>query len=152
MTLARKHQTSVRKIMNKYKAELVVDGQSYKGLQAILPREGKEPLIATWGGIPLKWDITATIEDRPQHPLGRWNNRSELEKRLLAQTCEYCGATYLTDSIEVHVRRFGGRDRAHHVVRELMEGSLYTPLTLPSKEEGDHSMWGRPGKGKSPIF
>src|SRR5581483_7997220 len=44
MTLARKHQTSVRKIMNKYKAELVVDGQSYKGLQALLPREGKEPL------------------------------------------------------------------------------------------------------------
>jgi hypothetical protein len=118
MTLARKHQTSVRKIMNKYKAELVVDGQIYKGLQAILPREGKEPLIATWGGIPLKWDITAKIEDRPQQPLRRWNNRSELEKRLLAQTCEYCEATYLTDSIEVHhiralkdLNKYTGREK-----------------------------------------
>ncbi len=118
MTLARKHQTSVRKIMNKYKAELVVDGQTYKGLQATVPREGKEPLVATWGGIPLKWDITATIEDRPQQPLRRWNNRSELEKRLLAQTCEYCGTTYLTDQIEVHhlralkdLNKYTGREK-----------------------------------------
>ena len=56
------------------------------------------------------------------------------------------------DRVEVHVRRFGGRDRAHQMVRELMEGSLYTPLTLPSKEKGDQSMWGRPRKGKSSIF
>jgi group II intron reverse transcriptase/maturase len=119
MTLARKHQASVRKIMNKYKAELVVEGQIYKGLQATMPREGKEPLVATWGGIPLKWDITAKIEDRPQQALRRWNNRSELEKRLLAQTCEHCGATYLTDSIEVHhiralkdLNKYTGREKS----------------------------------------
>jgi len=63
MTLARKHKTSVRKIMNKYKAELVVEGQIYKGLQVSVPREGKKPLVATWGGIPLKWDITAVRAD-----------------------------------------------------------------------------------------
>jgi hypothetical protein len=88
--------------MDQYKAELVVDGQIYKGLQVSVPREGKKPLVATWGGIPLKWDITSSIEDRPQPPLRRCNTPSEIETRLLAQVCEHCGATYLTDQIEVH--------------------------------------------------
>jgi hypothetical protein len=139
----------VQHICDQYKAELLVDGVIYTGLRVVVPRKGKKPLVATWGGIPLRWDIQANLEDQPEL---RWNRRSELEKRLLAQVCEQCGATFLTDLIEVHVRRFGGRDRAHRTVRELMEDSLYTPLTLPSKEEGDQSMWGRPCREKSLIF
>ena len=98
-TLARKHRTSVQRIFEKYKAELNVDGVIYKGLRVVVSREGKKPLVATWGGIPLTWDIHANLEDQQQR---RWNRRSELEKRLLAQVCEQCGATYLTDPIEVH--------------------------------------------------
>lgn len=98
-TLAQKHKTTVQKIVKKYRAVLEKDGTSYKGLQVVVQREGKKPLVASWGGIPLKWDIKATLEDRPQQ---RWNCRSELEKRLLAQVCEQCGATSLTDKIEVH--------------------------------------------------
>jgi group II intron reverse transcriptase/maturase len=98
-TLATKHHTSVQKIIDKYKAELSVEGKSYKGLRVSVPREGKKPLVATWGGIPLTWDMQADLEDRPQP---HWNPRSELEKRLLAQVCEQCGATSLTDTIEVH--------------------------------------------------
>jgi group II intron reverse transcriptase/maturase len=98
-TLATKHQTSVPKIMNKYKAELVVEGIRYKGLRVMVPREGKKPLVATWGGISLKWDMQADLDDRPPP---HWNPRSELEKRLLAQVCEQCGTTSLTDKIEVH--------------------------------------------------
>ncbi len=98
-TLARKHHTSVQHICDQYKAELNVDGVIYKGLRVVVPREGKKPLVATWGGIPLRWDIQANLEDQPQR---RWNRRSELEKRLLAQVCEQCGATFLTDLIEVH--------------------------------------------------
>ena len=149
-TLAHKHKTSVGNIYKKYQTRLSVDGKTYKGLQVTVPREGKKSLVATWGGIPLTWDIKAPLEDQPQRSY--WNSRSELERRLLAQVCEHCGATRMTDTLEVHVRRFGGRDRAHQMVRELMEGSLYTPLTLTSKEEGDQSMWGRPCRGKSPIF
>jgi hypothetical protein len=52
MTLARKHKTSVRKIMNQYKAELVVDGQIYKGLQVRVPREGKKPKVGHLGRHP----------------------------------------------------------------------------------------------------
>ena len=85
--------------MDKYKAELVVEGITYKVLRVSVPREGKKPLVATWGGIPLKWDMQTDLDDRPQ---AHWNPRSELEKRLLAQVCEQCGVTSLTDQIEVH--------------------------------------------------
>jgi len=114
-TLARKHQTTVQKIHKKYRAELVTDGKAYKGLRVTVPREGKKPLVATWGGISLAWDIKATLVDRPPPS---WNNRSELEKRLLAQVCEICGATRKTDSIEVHhiralkdLNRYEGREK-----------------------------------------
>jgi group II intron reverse transcriptase/maturase len=98
-TLARKHQMSVSKVYRKYKANLDIQGKMYKGLQVTVAREGKKPLVATWGGIPLIWDVNASIEDQTQT---RWGNRSELEKRLLAQVCEQCGATHMTDQIEVH--------------------------------------------------
>lgn len=118
-TLATKHHTSVQKIIDKYKAELVVEGTTYKGLRVSVPREGKKPLVATWGGIPLKWDIRTDLEDRPQP---HWNPRSELEKRLLAQVCEQCGATSLTDKIEVHhiralkdLNSYTGREKPHWV-------------------------------------
>jgi len=115
-TLAAKHQLSVKAIYDQYQKKLVVDGKVYKGLQASVPREGKKPLVATWGGIPLAWDSKAAIKDTP-HQLP-WNNRSELEKRLLAQVCEVCGATHVTNKIEVHhiwalkdLNTYDGRDK-----------------------------------------
>jgi group II intron reverse transcriptase/maturase len=98
-TLACKHKTSVKRIYQKYRAKLDANGETYKGLQVKVPREGKKPLVATWGGIPLRWNIEAIINDQPPRI---WGNHSELERRLLAQTCEACGATRLTDKIEVH--------------------------------------------------
>jgi Type II intron maturase len=112
-TLAAKHNTSVGSIYRKYRTQVEVDGKTYKALQVTIDREGKKPLVATWGGIPLKWDIKAALDDQPQQI---WHDRSELEQRLLAQVCEHCGTTHMTDQIEVHVRRFGGRDRAHQRV------------------------------------
>lgn len=115
-TLARKHQISVAKVYKKYQANLDIRGKSYKGLQVTVPREGKKPLVATWGGIPLIWDVNAPIEDPLQT---RWASRSELEKRLLAQVCEQCGATRMTDQIEVH-----------HI-RALKDLEKYTGRTKP---------------------
>jgi hypothetical protein len=99
-TLASKHKTTIQKIVKRYKAEQTIKGVTYKVLQALGKREGKKPLIATWGGISLKWDIKANLVDQLQRQ--PWNCRSELEKRLLAQVCEQCGVTHLTDKIEVH--------------------------------------------------
>jgi hypothetical protein len=101
MTLASKHHLSVPRVYDQFKAELEVDGTTRKGLRVIVPREGKKPLVAVWGGISLKWDIKVTLEDQPP-PIRNWAGRSELEKRLLAQVCEQCGATKRTDRIEVH--------------------------------------------------
>ena len=118
-TLARKHQISVAKVYEKYKANVEVQGKKYKGLQVTVPREGKKPLTATWGGIPLTWDVEASIEDQIQT---RWGSRSELEKRLLAQVCEQCGATRMTDRIEVHhiralkdLEKYTGREKPQWV-------------------------------------
>lgn len=113
-TLAAKHRISVQAVYDHYQTERDVDGRTYKALQAKVPREGKPPLIATWGGIPLKWDSKATLDDQLRL---HWNNRSELEKRLLAQVCEACGATSMTDQIEVHHIR-ALKDLNQHTGRE----------------------------------
>lgn len=115
-TLANKHKTTMAAIYTKYKTSLNVDGKMYKVLQVAVPREGRKPLVATWGAVPLKWNVKASIDDQPQRQI--WNNRSELEGRLLAQICEYCGATRLTEKIEVHhiralkdLKRYDGREK-----------------------------------------
>ena len=114
-TLAHKHKTSVATIYRRYKAQVKVDGSSYTVLQTTVDREGKKPLVATWGAIPLKWNVKAPIEDQPR-PI--WNTRSELERRLLAQVCEHCGATRLMETIEVHhiralkdLNKYEGREK-----------------------------------------
>lgn len=115
-TLANKHKTTVASIYKKYQTHLNVDGRTYKVLQVAVPREGKNPLVATWGAIPLKWEVKTPIEDQPQRH--QWNNRSELERRLRAQICEHCGATRLTETLEVHhlralkdLDRYEGREK-----------------------------------------
>ncbi len=95
-TLAAKLKLSVRKVYAKYHATLMVDHRPYKGLQVVIEREGKKPLIAQWGGIPLQRRMDLPLHDRP-YPY--WDARTELVQRLLADTCELCGSH--TD-IEVH--------------------------------------------------
>jgi group II intron reverse transcriptase/maturase len=95
-TLASKHKISVPKVYEKYETTLEVQGREYKGLQVSVPREGKPPLVATWGGIPLKRDMGATLEERPPRIYG---NRTELVQRLLADFCELCGSE---KDVEVH--------------------------------------------------
>jgi group II intron reverse transcriptase/maturase len=111
-TLAAKFQISVPQVYRKYRTTLLVNGGRYQGLQVVREREGKKPLVATWGGISLKWSIQATIHDQRQHI---WNVRSELEQRLLAQVCEYCGST---EHIQVHhiralkdLKKYEGREK-----------------------------------------
>jgi hypothetical protein len=95
-TLANKYKMTVSQVREKYSAELVVNGKKYKGLQVSIPRQDKKPLIATWGGISLEWDARAILEEKmPTYYVGR----SELVQRLLAEYCEYCGAT---EELEVH--------------------------------------------------
>ena len=148
-TLAAKHKISVRKVYRKYQAELDIDGKTYKGLQVIVPREGKKPLVATWGGIPLIWDINASIDDQIKQY--QWQ-RSELEKRLLAQTCEQCGATRATDQIEVHhiralkdLEKYTGREKPQWV--QIMASRKRKTLVLCHSCHID-IQYGRPHRNK----
>jgi len=95
-TLAHKHKTSVKKVYAKYADWTTTKGRKYKTLTVKRPRDGKEPLVAIWGGIPLAWNPTANIRDEKRRI---WNTRSELLQRLVADECEYCGST---EDIEVH--------------------------------------------------
>ncbi len=88
-TLAAKEQISVKQVYRKYRATIIVGNRPYMCLQITIEREGKKPLVAQWGGIPLTWNMKAILNDQPERI---WSVRSELEKRLLADTCEYCGA------------------------------------------------------------
>lgn len=114
-TLAHKHRISVRKVYQKYHADLMVGGTLYKGLRVTVPREGQEPLVATWGGVSLRWDILASVQDQA---LNVRYHQSELEHRLLAQQCEQCGATSQTCRMEVHhiralkdLEKYPGREK-----------------------------------------
>jgi group II intron reverse transcriptase/maturase len=148
-TLAAKHKISVRKVYQKYQAELDSDGKIYKGLQVTVLREGKKPLVATWGGIPLIWDINTSIEDQIKQ--NQWN-RSELEKRLLAQECEQCGATRATETIEVHhiralkdLEKYTGREKPQWV--QIMASRKRKTLVLCHTCHMDIH-YGRPPRNK----
>lgn len=97
-TLAAKHKLSVPKVYEKYGTKLLVDGKEYNGLQVIVPKQdkSKKPLVATWGGISLKWNSEATLEEQPPK---LYSNRTELVQRLLADFCELCGSS---EEVEVH--------------------------------------------------
>jgi group II intron reverse transcriptase/maturase len=98
MTLASKHQTTVMTQVQKYKASFqTTSGETYSCLEIQVQREGKKPLVARFGAIPLKRLKVITIVDRM--PLYHRTERTELVKRLLADTCELCGSR---ENVEVH--------------------------------------------------
>ncbi len=96
-TLACKHKTSVAKIRSKYYKTVKLPHGLRKCVEIIVTREGKKPLVARFGGIPLKRNLKVTIEDLATERKPPFRN--ELIKRLLADKCEICGAT---GNIEVH--------------------------------------------------
>jgi len=98
-TLARKHKTSVLKMANEYRSQL----EPTRVLEVIIRRQDKPALVATFGGTPLKKKPFAVLEDSDPKNRIINNNRTEIEQRLLADTCECCGSK---EDVEVHhVRR-----------------------------------------------
>jgi len=87
-TLADKFKMSVTQVYKRYKATLTKDGKPTRGLRVVQQREGRKPLMAIWGGISLKWNAQATLNDQPPK---QWAGYSELTERLLVGECEYCG-------------------------------------------------------------
>ena len=86
-TLAAKLRITASQVFERYKAGLDTPEGRYKGLRVTVERDGKKPLVAQWGGISLKRNIKAELNDNPPRA---WVSRTELEQRLLADTCERC--------------------------------------------------------------
>lgn len=95
-TLACKHKSTVKKMVNKYRSTVDTLHGKRKCLKAVVERPQKSPLTAVFGGIPLRRTPKAVIEDKP---LSVKVPRAELIKRLLAEECELCGTK---QNIEVH--------------------------------------------------
>jgi len=97
-TLADKHKTSCKAIVDKLKTRMVVEGKEFVVLKVIVKRDhGKKPLETHWGGISLARN-PAIIRDDPNHYLLH-QGRTELVQRLLADKCEICGSR---ESVQVH--------------------------------------------------
>jgi len=128
-TLAFKHKMTVPQVYGKYGAKTKVDGKMKTVLQASIPRKDKEPLVARWSTLSLKWDMRATLEDKPPVVYGK---RTELEQRLLASICELCGNT---ENVEVHhvramkrLHEHPGRPKPPWMVRMIARRRKTMPL------------------------
>jgi group II intron reverse transcriptase/maturase len=97
-TLAGKYDSTVTKMAAKYKATIETPHGPHKCLQASVNRgKDRKPLVATFGGIPLRRQKYAVLQDRA--PVPATAPRKELIQRLLAGQCEICGQT---DQVHVH--------------------------------------------------
>ncbi|HLX50449.1 MAG TPA: reverse transcriptase domain-containing protein [Streptosporangiaceae bacterium] len=97
-TLAGKHRSTVSAMARKYKATVDTPAGPRKCLQVTIERDrGRKPLVARFGGIPLRRVRTAVLTD--QRPVMASTRRNELILRLLAGRCEICEDTA---GLEVH--------------------------------------------------
>lgn len=107
-TLAAKHKSSVRRMKHKYQALTPTPYGTMSCLQVVVEREGKRPLVAQFGGLPLRYrkDFAAL----PDQPTLIYHQRTELLQRLLADECELCGTT---THVEVHhIRKLANLQRS----------------------------------------
>jgi group II intron reverse transcriptase/maturase len=96
-TLAGKHRTSVGRVSRRYGAVVLTEEGPRPCLEVRVEREGKLPLVARFGGLPLRRRKTAILTDRVLMP--RRLEGVELLQRLQAKRCELCGST---EEVQVH--------------------------------------------------
>jgi group II intron reverse transcriptase/maturase len=97
-TLAGKYGSSVSKMARRYGAMTDTPYGPHKCMQVSVDRGvNRKPLVARFGGIPLRRQKYAILRDR--EPLPATARRKELVHRLLAGRCEICGQA---DKVQVH--------------------------------------------------
>jgi hypothetical protein len=97
-TLASKHRSTVMKMARRYKATIETAEGPRACLQVTVERDGgRKPLVARFGGIPLRRQRTAVLTDIS--PAMASTRRNELIHRLLTECCEVCDAQV---HLEVH--------------------------------------------------
>jgi group II intron reverse transcriptase/maturase len=97
-TLAGKHHSTVTKMARKYKTTIKTSAGPRMVFQVSVERDrGRKPLVARFGGIPLRRNRTTVLTD--QRPVMASAKRNELIHRLLAGRCEICKSMV---GLEVH--------------------------------------------------
>ncbi len=113
-TLAGKHKTTVNAMVRKYQATAETPHGQRKCLRVVVEREGKKPLAAQFGGIPLRHSKVAQLND--QKPLKHRAMRTELVTRLVKGECEMCGGK----AEEVHhIRKLADLNRPGRAEKPL---------------------------------
>ncbi|MFB4273622.1 reverse transcriptase domain-containing protein [Nonomuraea sp. GTA35] len=110
-TLAGKHRSSVSKMAARYKAKIQTPQGIRTCFEARIERDGRQPLVARFGGLPLHRQRSAAVTDR--QPIRVDYPHKEIVQRLLADTCEICGRT--------------GEVQVHHI-RKLADLGIPGPL------------------------
>jgi hypothetical protein len=106
-TLACKHNSTVTKMADRYKTTIDTPYGPRRCFEARVEREGRKPLIARFGGIPLQRKKHAVLTDRTPRPVTV--RRKELVTRLQAGRCELCKQTGTVDVH--HVRKLADLKR-----------------------------------------
>ncbi len=96
-TLAAKHRSTLAAMAAKYQTTVAgADGVRRRCIAVTLEREGKPPRVARFGGLPLKRQRMAVLDDHPPEARAHY---TELEHRVRANQCEVCGSP---EAVEVH--------------------------------------------------
>lgn len=106
-TLGGKHRSTVCKTAAKYKAKVDTPYGLRTCFEARIERTGgRKPLVARYGGIPLRPQKKAVLRD---HQPGRAVGPKELITRLLANRCEICERS---GNVQVHhIRKLADLDK-----------------------------------------
>ena len=97
-TLAAKHRSTVTTMAHKHMALVVTPHGRRRCFEGRVERVGRKPLVARYGGLPLKRQQRAVLDDR-QVPLMARPRRRKLIDRLLRRRCELCDKP---TEVEVH--------------------------------------------------
>jgi group II intron reverse transcriptase/maturase len=109
-TLACKHDSTVTAMANRYRATVETPYGPRRCFQVSVERQGRQPLVAQFGGIPLRRKKDAVLVDRVPVPVTV--RRKELLTRLQAERCELCKQP---GPVDVHqVRKLADLQRPGH--------------------------------------
>ena len=89
-TLAAKHRSTVTAMARKHKTTIATPYGPRRCFEARVERDGRKPLVARFGGIPLRRQKKAVLTDRHAVPGATRSKGKELITRLRAGRCELC--------------------------------------------------------------
>lgn len=155
-TLARKHRTSLKAMSERYQATTETHYGRLSCMEIVVERaNGKKPLVAQFGGIPLRRQEKAILSDLdPAYSQQRGRDRNELIKRLLAEKCELCGSKM---NVEVHhIRKLAdlreqGRNEKPRWVKKMIQRRRKTLMVCANCHEHIHRGYRKPQTRKSSL-